>query len=109
MSNIKKLSNQKSTQKKSSVVPFGKRGERGVVVNIEEKINKAIEIRLGRFVKEIQLIKAKQKKLEVRQKAKREKGIVEPIGQMKKTKSKLKPKLKSPKNKNKQKNKKNHK
>lgn len=109
MSNIKKLPNQKSTQKKSSVVPFTKRGERGVVVNIEEKINKAIELRLGRFVKEIQSIKAKQKRIEARQKAKRAKGIVEPIGQTKKMRSKIKPKLKSTKNKNKPKNKKNHK
>lgn len=90
MTNIKKLPHKKPTKKKSSVVPFTKRVERGVVVNIEEKINKAIELRLGRFVREIQTIKAKQKKLEARQKAKREKGTIEPIGKTKKTKSKNK-------------------
>jgi len=46
MSNIKKLPKQKSTKKKSSVVRFSKKSELGTVVNLEEKINKAIELRL---------------------------------------------------------------
>ena len=82
MSNIKNLPNQKLRQKKSSVVPF-KRGERCIVINLEEKINKAIELRLGRFVKEIQRIKAKQKKLEARHKAKHPKGTIESIEKIK--------------------------
>lgn len=93
MSNIKKLPSRKLTQKKSSVVPF-KRGERCIVIPLEEKINKAIELRLGRFVKEIQLIKAKQKKLEARHKAKHPKGTIESIGKMKQPKSTLKQKSK---------------
>jgi len=93
MSNIKKLPNRKLTQKKSSVVPF-KRSERCNVIHLEEKINKAIELRLGRFVREIQLIKAKQKKLEARHKAKHAKGTIESIGKMKQRPSTLKQKSK---------------
>lgn len=101
MSNIKKLSSVKSKKKKSSVVPlFGKSRERGIVINMEEQINKAIEARLGRFVKEIQAVKAKQKKIEARQKAKHEKCIIESIQKTKK------PKLKTKKNKSKLKTKK---
>jgi hypothetical protein len=98
MSNIKKLPTRKLTQKKSSVVPF-KRGEHGTVINLEEKINKAIELRLGKFVKEIQRLKAKQKKIEAREKIKCEKGNIEPIEKIKQIKAKEKQKTKSIKNK----------
>lgn len=95
MSNIKKLPTRKLTKKKSSVVPF-KRGEQGKVVNIEERVNRAIELRLEKFVKEIQTLKAKQKKLEARRKITHEKCEIEPIGKIKKKQSskKTKPKKK---------------
>ncbi len=97
MSNIKKLPTQKLKQKKSSLSPF-KPDERCVILNLEEKINKKIELRLGRFVKEIQLIKAKQKKSDARHKGKHAKATIESIGKVKKTKSILKQKIKPRKN-----------
>jgi hypothetical protein len=101
MSNIKKLSSVKTRKKKSSVVPlFAKSRECGVVINMEAQINKAIEARLGRFVKEIQAVKAKQKKIEARQKAKHQKCTIESIQKTKK------PKLKTKKNNSKLKTKK---
>lgn len=97
MSNIKKLPKRKLTQKKSSVVPF-KRDNQCTVINLEEKINKAIELRLGQFVKEIQQIKIKQRKLEARHKMPHLDGTVKPFEKQKQPKTKLKQK-KSTKNK----------
>ncbi len=60
------------------------RDEHCIIINLEEKINKAIELRLEKFVKEIQQIKTKQKKLEARHKAKHKKGTITSIEKMKK-------------------------
>lgn len=44
------------------------------IVPIETKINQAIEMRLGKFVREIQIEKTQQKKLDAYQKACRKLG-----------------------------------
>ncbi len=68
MSNIRKFpTKKKSTSGSSSSGNFG-----GEVIDIEKKINETIERQLGKFVKEIQELKAKQKKLEAYQKARKE-------------------------------------
>ncbi len=65
MSNIKQF----PAKNKSGLSPSVPHDPKAEVVNIEQKINEAIECRLGNFVKEIQALKTKQKKIEAYQKA----------------------------------------
>lgn len=83
MTDIKKYSDaKKSNIRKISSLSKKDKGE---VVNIDkkinEKINDAIKKRLGSFVKEMQALKAKQKRLEAFQKA------GNPVGTSKKKKN----------------------
>lgn len=61
-----------SDGKKSNVIKITSKKSKNCgaeIVDIEKKINEAIEKRLGSFVKEMQAIKTKQKKLEEIQKS----------------------------------------
>lgn len=63
------------TKKKSRSEPAITEKSNGAVVNIDKKINHAIQQRLSSFVKEIQEIKTKQKKIEAYQKACNKLGV----------------------------------
>ena len=70
MSNIKKFPN----SSKSRVLDKNSAKNSGEVVNIDKKINDAIQVKLSSFVKEIHETKTKQKKLEAYQNACRKLG-----------------------------------
>lgn len=74
MSNVKQFPTKKRLEMRNQVSHArvcADRAHEGEIVDIEEKINAAIQERLGKFVKEIQALKTKQKKLEDYQKAQR--------------------------------------